>query len=81
MRSGWFSIMPVSTRLSGRICLGRCKINLSTVFAGQDVGIKQVEDEMWIVSFINYDLGYFDHDTARQESIANLFGAKVLPMS
>ena len=65
----------------GRICLGRRKINLSTVFAGQAVGIKQVEDRIWLVSFMNYDLGYFDHETARLEPIANPFGPKVLPMS
>jgi hypothetical protein len=29
----------------GRICLGRKKINLSTVFAGQAVGLKKVHDE------------------------------------
>ena len=28
----------------GRICLGRKKINFSTVFAGQAVGIKEVHD-------------------------------------
>ena len=27
----------------GRICIGTRKINLSTVFAGQNVGVKQVE--------------------------------------
>ncbi len=29
----------------GRICLGRKKINFSTVFAGQAVGIKEVHDD------------------------------------
>lgn len=29
----------------GRICLDRRKINLSTVFAGQKVGVKQVADQ------------------------------------
>jgi hypothetical protein len=42
----------------GRICLGKKKINLSTVFAGQAVGIKEVHDDIWLVSFMNYDLGY-----------------------
>jgi transposase InsO family protein len=43
-----------------RICLHRKKINLSLVFAGQAVGIKEVEEGTWLVSFMNYDLGYFD---------------------
>jgi putative transposase len=34
----------------GRICFDRRKINLSVVFAGQSVGIKQVGDEIWLVS-------------------------------
>ncbi len=65
----------------GRICLKRRKINLSQVFAGQKVGIRQVDDRLWLVSFMHYDLGYFDDETCRLEPIANPFGAKVLPMS
>ena len=65
----------------GRICFNRQKINLSTVFAGQNVGIKQVSDKIWLVSFMDYDLGYFDHETCRLEPIDNPFGAKVLPVS
>ena len=62
----------------GRICFNRQKINLSTVFAGQSVGIKQVSDQIWLVSFMDYDLGYFDHETCRLEPIENPFGPKVL---
>jgi putative transposase len=64
----------------GRICIGRRKINLSHVFAGQKVGIKQVEDKIWLVSFMHYDLGFFDHEAGRVECAPNPFGAKVLPM-
>ena len=65
----------------GRICMGRRKINLSTVFAGQKVGIKEVSEQIWLVTFMHYDLGFFDHETCRIESAENPFGAKVLPMS
>ena len=41
----------------GRICLGNKKINFSTVFAGQ-AGIRQVHDDIWLVTFMDYDLGY-----------------------
>jgi hypothetical protein len=34
----------------GRICLGKKKINFSQVFAGQAVGIKEVHDDIWLVS-------------------------------
>ena len=64
----------------GRICVGKRKINLSTVFAGQLVGIREVEDRIWLVSFLNYDLGYFDHEEGRIEPGPNPFGEKVLTM-
>src|SRR6266513_1307272 len=65
----------------GRICLGEKKINFSTVFAGQAVGIKEVHDDIWLVSFMEYDLGYFDLETRVLEPLENPFGPKVLPMS
>lgn len=65
----------------GRICLGRRKINLSSVFAGQKVGIREVEDKIWLVSFMDFDLGYFDETEARVEPIEDPFAPKVLPMS
>jgi hypothetical protein len=36
---------------------------------------------IWLVTFMDYDLGYFDDETCRLEPIANPFGPKVLPMS
>jgi len=56
------------------------KITLSTVFAGQKVGVKQVADQVWLVSFMDYDLGFFDEETTRLEPIANPSEAKVLSM-
>ena len=50
-------------------------------FAGQNVGVKQVSDRIWLVTFMHYDLGYFDDETCRLEPIENPFGPKVLPMS
>ena len=65
----------------GRICIGRRKINLSIVFAGQNVGIKEVSEKIWLVTFMHYDLGFFDHEEGRVECAQNPFEAKVLPMS
>jgi putative transposase len=73
-----FHDKTVTVTTCGRICFNRQKINLSQVFAGQSVGIKQVSDEIWLVSFMDYDLGYFDHETCRLEPIENPFGPKVL---
>ena len=65
----------------GRICLRRKKINLSTVFAGQAVGIKEVEEGIWLVSFMDYDLGYIDDlEEKTLQPLDNPFGPKVLPM-
>jgi putative transposase len=65
----------------GRICFKGRKVNLSHVFAGQNVGVTQVGERIWLVSFMHYDLGYFDDETCRLEPIDNPFGPKVLPMS
>ena len=59
----------------GRICRGTVKVNLSTAFAGQEVGIKEVEDGIWVVSFLNYDLGYFDEVGKRVEGSTSMTGA------
>ena len=64
----------------GRICFKRRKINVSTVFAGQLLGIKQVTNSVWLVSFMHYDLGYFDAETVRLEPIEDPFRSNVLPM-
>jgi putative transposase len=61
----------------GRICIGKRKINLSTVFAGQNVGIREVDDKIWLVSFLNYDLGYFDEEVGRVEPGPNPFVPKL----
>jgi hypothetical protein len=57
----------------GRICIGNRKINLSTIFAGQSVGIQEVADKIWLVSFMKYDLGFFDEDVGRVEPTTNPF--------
>jgi putative transposase len=64
----------------GRICFKGRKVNLSHVFAGQNVGVTQVGERIWLVTFMQYDLGYFDDETCRLEPIDNPFGPKVLPM-
>jgi putative transposase len=76
-----FHDRTITVTRCGRICMDRLKINFSTVFAGQNVGVRQVADKIWLVSFMDYDLGFFDHETCRLEPTTNPFEAKVLPMS
>ena len=61
----------------GSICIGRRKINLSTVFAGQLVGVREVTDEVWLVSFMDFDLGFFDEEVGRVEPAPNPFIPKL----
>jgi transposase InsO family protein len=61
----------------GRICMHRKKINISTVMAGQRLGIKEVEDGIWIVSFMQYDLGYIDLEQKTLQTIDNPFATGV----
>ena len=42
----------------------------------------EVADEVWLVSFMGYDLGFFDNTENRVEPVGeNPFELKVLPMS
>jgi transposase InsO family protein len=65
----------------GRICMHRKKINISTALAGQKLGIKEVDDGIWLVSFIRYDLGYIDLEQRTLQTIDNPFGTRLSPMS
>ena len=76
-----FHDMTITVTQCGRLCFGRRKINLSQVFAGQNVGVREVADHIWLISFMHYDLGFFDDQCSRVECAPNPFTAKVLPMS
>lgn len=65
----------------GRICMHRKRVNLSTVLAGQRVGIKEIDDGIWMVSFMQYDLGYIDLEQKTLQPIDNPFGSRLSPMS
>ena len=41
---------------------------------------QELHDDIWLVSFVDYDLGYFDLETRELEPLENPFGPKVLPM-
>ena len=65
----------------GRICLHRKKINVSTVLAGQRLGIREVDEGIWLASFMHYDLGYFDLEQKTLQPLDNPFGTRLSPMS
>ena len=76
-----FHDKTVQVTQCGRICERGLKVSLSSALAGQEVGIKEVEDGIWVVSFLDFDLGYFDEKNSRVEPVDDPFNKKVLPMS
>ena len=58
----------------GRICIHRKKINVSHVLHGQTLGLKEVDENTWLVSFMDYDLGYVDLDEKALQPLENPFG-------
>ncbi len=65
----------------GRLCMHRKRVNISTVLAGQRVGIKEVDEGIWLVSFMQYDLGFIDLEQKTLQPLDNPFGPRLLPMS
>ena len=76
-----FHDMTITVTQCGRLCFGRRKINLSGVFGGQNVGVREVADHVWLISFMHYDLGFFDDQCNRVECAPNPFSANVSAMS
>ena len=60
----------------GRVCLHQKKINISQVFAGQTLGLKEVEENTWMLSFMEYDLGYIDLEERCLQPLENPFGPR-----
>ena len=42
--------------------------------------VREVADHVWLISFMHYDLGFFDDETCRVECAPNPFSAKVSTM-
>jgi hypothetical protein len=56
----------------GRLCLHR---------AAHKLGLKEVDDGIWLVSFLRYDLGHIDLEQRTLQTIDNPFGTRLSPMS
>ncbi len=44
-------------------------------------GIKEVDDGIWLASFMHYDLGCFDLKQKTLQPLDNPFGTRLSPMS
>ena len=49
----------------GRVMLKKLKIHVSLAFANQPVGVKQVDQGIWQVDFMDYTIGYFDEESRK----------------
>ena len=76
-----FALMGYFEARNGRLCLHSKRINISTVLAGQKLGIKKVDDGIWLTSFMHYDLGYFDLEQKTRQPLDKPFGTSLSPMS
>ena len=51
------------------------------MLGGQKLGFKEVDDGIWLVSFMPYDLGYIDLEQKTLQPRDNPFGSRLSPMS
>jgi hypothetical protein len=49
--------------------------------AGQKLSIKEIDDGIWLASFMRYDLRYFDLEQKTLQPLDNPFGTRLSPMS
>ncbi len=76
-----FHDKAVTVTTCGRICYNSKKSNSARLSPARPSASDKVDDHIWLASFRDYDLGYFDDETCRPEPLQNPFGPKVLPMS
>jgi len=65
----------------GRICINESKIHVSRAFANQRVGLNEVDDNIWEVNFMEYQLGYFDEISRKFAPKEDPFGIKLGQLS
>jgi hypothetical protein len=53
-------------------------MRLRLVFSGS---CQEVDDGIWLVSFLSYDLGYIDLEQKTLQPLDNPFGTRLSPMS
>ena len=62
--------------------LSRATFSLATPgFQSLKLGIKEVDEGIWLASFMHYDLGYFDLEQKTLQPLDNPFGTRLSPMS
>lgn len=62
----------------GRICFRRQKIHITKALANQPVGLKEVDNGIWQVDFIDYILEYFDEENNKFSPNDDPFGFRTI---
>jgi transposase InsO family protein len=75
-----FHDLDILVARNGTIGLHRRRVVISTVFAGQRLGLREVDTDVWLVSFMHYDLGYIDLEARTLQTIDTPFGSRVSPI-
>ena len=70
------SVVEERLRFVARLLDGEAMTELCREF-----GIKEVDEGIWLVSFIDYDLGYIDLEQRTLQPVDNPFGPRLSPMS
>jgi transposase InsO family protein len=65
--------LDVGPSASGAICLHGRPIFIASALGGQRLGLREVDVDVWLVSFMHYDLGYVDLETRSLQTIDNPF--------
>jgi hypothetical protein len=68
-------------RQAGNVLSPNFGISTGPLFAGQRLGVKEVDGGIWLVSFMNYDLGFIDLEQKTPQPLDNPFGPRLSPMS
>ena len=56
------------------------RVFISIVFRGQVVGLTEVDDKIWKVRFMDYDIGLFDEESCQLTPLENPMGEKMSTM-
>jgi hypothetical protein len=75
-----FHDLAIVATESGTVSLFGRQAFISTVFGGQKLGLREVDTDVWLVSFMHYHLGYVDLEDCRLQTIDTPFGSRVSPM-
>ena len=78
-----FHDLTITVTRCGRICIGPLKDQSQPgVRRSEDRYLSRSSEKIWLVSFMHYDLGFFDHETCRIERAPRTPSLrKLLPMS